>query len=288
MSEYAIPSHDPANAGGLAGTLREVFKKLMQGIDDMLPAKIVTYDRKRNTATVKAQIMVLTTENQLVTRPLHASVPVLALGGGHFVMNFPLKPGDTGWIKANDRDISLYLQSDTETGPNTQRLHSFADGLFIPDVMRHYTLADEDADSAVLQSTEGAVRIALSKEKITHTAPIIEHNAENAVMQSTDGAARITLSKEKITHTAPVIKLNAENTVLQSADGTVRIALSQEKITLTAPTIELQAKEVICQGNLATQGRVIGQGGVTFGNTPAESHRHIGVTIGAEISGGPI
>ncbi len=224
MNEHAIPSHDPANTGGLAGTLREVFKKLMQGIDDMLPAKIVAYDRKRNIATVKAQIMVLTTENHLVSRPLHASVPVLALGGGQFVISFPLKPGDTGWIKANDRDISLYLQSGSEAQPNTQRLHSFADGLFIPDVMRDYTVAEEDTDTAVLQST----------------------------------------------------------------NGKVRISLSSDKIKITAPTIELQAAEVNCTGNFTTDGRVVGRGGVTFGDTPAESHCHNGVRSGIDISGGPV
>ncbi len=109
MNGHAIPSHDPANAGGLAGTLREVFKKFMQGMDDMLPAKIIEYDRASNVATVQPQIMVLTTEKRTVPRPLFASVPVLALGGGDFVLSFPLKPGDSGWIKANDRDIrSIY------------------------------------------------------------------------------------------------------------------------------------------------------------------------------------
>ncbi len=224
MSDNAIPSHDPANAGGLAGTLREVFKKLMQGVDDMLPAKIVAYNRKRNVATVQPQIMVLTTENQTLSRPTLASVPVLALGGGGFIMSLPLKPGDTGWIKASDRDISLYLQSNSEAGPNTQRLHSFADGLFIPDVMRNYTIADEDESNAVLQST----------------------------------------------------------------DGSVRIALWPDKIKLTAQTIELDATEVKCTGNLTTDGRVTGRGGVTFGETPAESHRHNGVESGSGISGGPV
>ncbi len=224
MSDYAIPSHDPANTGGLAGTLREVFKKLMQGVDDMLPAKIVTYDRRRNVATVQPQVMVLTTENQTLSRPTLASVPVLALGGGGFVMNFPLKPGDTGWIKASDRDISLYLQSNSEAGPNTQRLHSFADGLFIPDVMRNYAITDEDE----------------------------------------------------------------ANAVLQSVDGSVRVALWTDKIKLTAQTIELNAAEVNCTGNLTTNGRVTGRGGVTFGDTPAESHRHSGVESGRGISGGPV
>ncbi|MCG1038801.1 MULTISPECIES: Gp138 family membrane-puncturing spike protein [Burkholderiaceae] len=224
MSDYAIPSHDPANTGGLAGTLREVFKKLMQGVDDMLPAKIVGYDRKCNVATVQPQIMMLTTENRTLSRPPLARVPVLALGGGGFVMSFPLKPGDAGWIKASDRDISLYLQSGGEVGPNTQRLHSFADGLFIPDVMRGYTLADED-------------------------------------------------------------KANA---VLQSADGLVRVALWSDKLKLTAPMVELDAANVHCTGNLTADGRVTGRGGVTFGETPAETHRHDGVQRGSDTSGGPV
>ncbi|CAH0447780.1 hypothetical protein LMG10661_03853 [Ralstonia syzygii subsp. syzygii] len=75
---------------------------------------------------------------------------------------------------------------------------------------------------------------------------------------------------------------------MQSADGSVRIALWPDKIKMTSPTIELDAQNVNCTGNLTTEGRVTGKGGVTFGETPAESHRHTNVQNGPDTSGGPV
>jgi len=40
-----------------------------------------------------------------------------------------------------------------EAGPNSLRIHDFADGLFIPDKFRNWTLAAEDEAFAVLQTT---------------------------------------------------------------------------------------------------------------------------------------
>jgi hypothetical protein len=61
--------------------MREVFRKLMQGTDGMLPAVVVSYDRESNTAEVRPTIALLTTSGEVVPRASVARVPVLALGG---------------------------------------------------------------------------------------------------------------------------------------------------------------------------------------------------------------
>lgn len=167
------PSKDPANDGSLAGTYRQVFKKLLQSVDGMLPATVIAADR--DFATVRPQIMVLGTDGSLTSRAQIARVPVFAFGAGGFVLSFPILPGDPGWILASDRDISLYLQAaEREAGPNTLRLHSFEDGLFFPDAARKYALAEEDGTSAVWQSLDGAVRISLGAARVKVTAPLVE------------------------------------------------------------------------------------------------------------------
>lgn len=171
-----LPSKDPADDGTLGGALRSIMRKAMQGVDSMLPAKVLAYDRTNNVATVQPLIAVLTTGGERVARAQIARVPVLALGGGGFVMNFPLKAGDLGWIEASDRDISLYMQSFGESQPNTLRMHSFEDGRFIPDMMKAFDVADVASDSMVIQSADGAVRIELSPSKITFTATEHEFN----------------------------------------------------------------------------------------------------------------
>lgn len=110
-----FPSKDPSfEGGGLAGAFSQILSKFLQSVDDCLPAKVVSYDRKANTATVQPVVAVLSTEGQSLPRANVASVPVLAIGGGQFVINFPLKAGDLGWLKASDRDISLFMQGLTK------------------------------------------------------------------------------------------------------------------------------------------------------------------------------
>lgn len=179
VTDENIPSKDPADEGSLGGALRSVFRKLMQGTDGMLPATVVSYDRTANVATVRPLIALLTTSGETVQRAQVAQVPVMALGGGGFVINFPLQPGDLGWIEASDRDISLFMQSmSDDQPPNTLRLHSFEDGRFIPDVFAAYDVSEVADDAMTIQSLDGAVRLELSPSGIKMTAPDVTINTD--------------------------------------------------------------------------------------------------------------
>lgn len=168
---HAPPSRDPADDGSLLGMAKLILQKFLQGVDDMLPARVVAYDRQTNRAQVVPLVKVLTTSGEQVGRASVASVPVFRFGGGDMVLSFQLKPGDLGWLKANDRDISLAMQSGAESAPNTVRLHSFQDAMFFPDAMRDVVIDGEDTDNAVLQTLDGTVRIALWPDKVKITTP---------------------------------------------------------------------------------------------------------------------
>jgi phage baseplate assembly protein gpV len=172
-SEYSPPSRNPADNDTLIGLFRLVLTKFLQNTDDMLPAKVIAYDRETNRATVQPMVCIVTTGNQQVSRAQIASVPVLTMGGGNGVLSFNLVPGDLGWIKANDRDISVFLQALAQSPPNTLRLHDFSNGLFIPDKMNQFTLNSEDAENAVFQTHDGTVRVALWSNQVKITAPTI-------------------------------------------------------------------------------------------------------------------
>lgn len=165
------PGIDPANIGSLAGFCRELLTAWLRSeVDDMLPAQVLAYDRKTNLAQVKPMVRMVTTNGQQLSRASVASVPVLVMGGGNCLLSFPLKAGDIGWIKASDRDISLFMQHYAEAIPNTKRMHKFEDGLFIPDLIKNFTIADEDADNVVLQWRDSSTRIALGSDKVKITA----------------------------------------------------------------------------------------------------------------------
>lgn len=167
---FAPPSANPADIGSMQGLLRVFGEKLKQNTDDMLPARVVAYDRATNRATVQPLVQMVTTTGERIARAQIPSVPVFQYAGGGFVIAFPLAPGDLGWLKASDRDIGLVLQTLAEAEPNTARTHSFQDGMFFPDVLRQWTLDPADQTSLVIQSTDGATRIAVSQGSVTVTA----------------------------------------------------------------------------------------------------------------------
>lgn len=164
--QHANPSRDPANDESLLGMARQVLDKFLQQIDDCLPARVVSYDRTANRAMVVPLVKLLTTDNRQIGRAQIAAVPVMQFGGNGVALSFDLKAGDLGWIKANDRDISLILQAYKDNAPNTLRKHSFQDAVFIPDVMHGVIIAAEDAHNAVLQTLDGSTRLAVWPEFI--------------------------------------------------------------------------------------------------------------------------
>lgn len=169
---FTQPSASPANLNSLEGAMRVVLTKFLQNTDDMLPAKIIAYDRTTNRAQVQPLISVVSTSGRATSRATIASVPVLQLGGGGFVMSFPISPGDLGWIKANDRDISFFKKNYANSAPNTQRKHTFEDAMFIPDsMMRGVTVAGEDANNLVIQNLAGTVKISWWSSLLKIIAP---------------------------------------------------------------------------------------------------------------------
>jgi hypothetical protein len=160
----------------LTGLLRHVLRSEKKAHEDMLPGEVVAYDRATNLATIQPMIKILTTNNTLVSRGQNTNVPVFAYGGGGFVISFPVKAGDKGWIKANDRDISLYMQAQAEAGPNTQTLHSFNNAMFFPDAMQSFTINEADEASLVIQSLDGTTRFVMGSNSIKMYSGTLTHN----------------------------------------------------------------------------------------------------------------
>lgn len=165
------PSIDPADEDSLVGAFRFIFNKMLQDVNGMLPARVISYDSTTNRAQVQPMIAVLTTDNSQISRAPIASVPVLNLGGGGVLINFKIAPGDLGWLLANDRDISLFLQSYDESKPNTNRKNNFSDSLFIPHIMTNYSIVDDDDELMTIQNLSGTVRIAILADKVRIVAP---------------------------------------------------------------------------------------------------------------------
>lgn len=164
------PNTDAADEGSLAGGLGAALKAYFLGeFEGMLPATVVSYDDSSNRAVIKPLVMVGTTSGTKVSRAQVAGIPVYRFGGGGFFMRFPIKAGDFGWIKANDRDISLVFQrGGLEDWPNTSRMHKFSDAMFFPDTFKQWVISGENADKAVWQTMDGNTCISLGEGEIRH------------------------------------------------------------------------------------------------------------------------
>lgn len=249
--QHANPSRDPANDDSLLGMARQVLDKFLNQIDDMLPARVISYDRATNRAAVMPMVKLLTTDNRQIGRAQVASVPVMMFGGDGVALSFNLKAGDLGWIKANDRDISLLLQGYRDSAPNTLRKHSFQDAVFIPDVMHGVTIAGEDESHAVLQTLDGSVRVAIWPDRVKITKD---------GMHAEVGPANITL-------------LNGASTAELTPAG-ITFATTGASATMGA-------------GGTTYTGHVDFPDGIRVGGIEFGTHKHTGVTPGAGTSGGP-
>lgn len=190
------PSIHPAEEATLTGVIKNAMEKRLQSLDHMMPVEVTAYDRATNRATVKHLIQMQGTDGQKVDRAEVASVRVYQPGNSMFSMSLPIKPGDKGWIMAADRDLSVFQQDvDKTDAPNTRRMHSFQDGLFMPDAMKMGNVPAGEGDRVVIglndggailsfdgggfYFTIGGVKVAITAAGIDITGGEVTHNGKN-------------------------------------------------------------------------------------------------------------
>lgn len=166
-----LTSANQGDQTSLWAALNYSMRQQQLNIDGMLPAKVISFDRKANTATVQPMIHFVGMDNESKPRSKLAKIPVLSIGGGGFHISFPIKAGDLCWIFASDRDINNFLKELKEDKPPHGRIKTFSSGLVIPDVFRQYVINGEDSDAMVIQSTDGSTRISIRGDNIKITAP---------------------------------------------------------------------------------------------------------------------
>ncbi len=198
------PNSDQAGRDELQGGVTEAIRRFfLNEFEGMLPARVVSYNDATNRAVIKPLVMIGTTDGGKVSRAEVANIPVYRFGGGGFFMRFPVKPGDLGWLKANDRDISLVFQrGGLEDWPNTERLHKFSDAMFFPDTFKSWVIDGANADAAVWQSIDGSVCISLHAGKVRIEAPLVEIDTPllDITAAQTNIAGSVAITGPSLTH----------------------------------------------------------------------------------------
>lgn len=150
------PSRNPADEDSLAGVIKLAVEKALQNTDGMMPVEVVAYDRATNRATVKHLVQMQGANGEKVDRANVSSVRVQQPGNAKFSISLPIKPGDKGWLMAADRDISTFQQDINRVdAPNTRRMKSFSDGLFVPDSMNMGDVPTPEGDRVVIGNVGG-------------------------------------------------------------------------------------------------------------------------------------
>ena len=172
-----IQNFNPALCVSEEGIDRMRELNLKKELKVCFPAVVVSFDRAKGRAEVQPAITMTTTAGEQVERSA-ISVPVHYPGGGGFLLSFPLKQGDTGWLLCSDEDISFFVQTGKVSAPGIFRRHDLADSFFIPDSLvtglNKPSFASDDSSAAVLQSTDGSTKISMAAGKIILKASAIE------------------------------------------------------------------------------------------------------------------
>lgn len=157
---------NPSDHESMPAAMMKLLRDHNMDTNGCLPAIVESYDRSTNTATVTPVIHRVTVDNKKVPRQSISGINVLALGAGGFVVNFPVKKGDLGWLHASDRDLDSFKKGLSAVHPDTCRTHSFEDGIFVPDIFRKYTIQGEHADEMVVSSIDGNNRVAIGHNRV--------------------------------------------------------------------------------------------------------------------------
>lgn len=151
-----------SNKGDFTAAIRKYIRDyIRENLDDMLPAKVISYDSNTNRATVQPLISIQDQAGNKIQRAPISNIPVQRPGGNGFFISFPLKAGDFGWLKATDRDYSLMMQSEKTESPNTERFHSFGDSMFFPDTLSGWA-GNVSGDDLSIRNKSGTTSLGMA------------------------------------------------------------------------------------------------------------------------------
>lgn len=127
---------------------------------------ILSFDYNAMTVDVKP-IVKYPDEEKFQSCPPILAVPIAPIMGGSFVFRPWYKPGDIGVVVYLDRDSDNAISDGGEAEPNTERLHSGDDAIFLGGIASGSKKVSGLPQEAICLSTEGAgVYIAVKQNEI--------------------------------------------------------------------------------------------------------------------------
>ena len=96
------------------------------------------------------------TSDVLLPYPVLIQCPVFIIQGGGAYLTMPIKPGDTGLVLFNDREITTWLKTGQVVPPQNQRTHDLSDGIYFGGIRNLLNvIANYNTTFASLTDTSG-------------------------------------------------------------------------------------------------------------------------------------
>lgn len=209
-------------AQDLGASLSGAITQALMQVEGMLPAKVVKVDRTTGRVSVQPMIQMGDTGGNKITRAIVPNIPIMTMGAGGIFASFPILVGDLGFVFAADRDTSLFYQSQGGMDwPNTERIHQFGDGGFLPLKLFNFSIAGGVlSDGFSLQTDDGSTFVTLKAGEVQINAAMIkivgdvEHtgNLTRTGDTTTTGAAINNGKNVGSTHTHTGVESGPSNT----------------------------------------------------------------------------
>lgn len=174
----SIPSYNPADTQSMAGNMRIFSDYLLNLIESCQPCVVQSVDYSTNTVIVQPAINISTTVGEYIQREV-IKLTAWRFASGGFLIHYPIKQGDTGWMIAADKDTSLFKQEKKVADPNTNLKHQYSQGFFIPDKISGFNVSFDDNGRLVFQNESGSEKISIGDGDTKIVSTNLSINATN-------------------------------------------------------------------------------------------------------------
>ena len=163
-------------AQDLGASLSGAITQALMQVDGMLPARVVKVDRATGRVSVQPMVQMGDTGGNKITRAVVPNIPIMTMGAGGIFASFPVQVEDLGFVFSADRDTSLFYQSQGGMDwPNTERLHQFGDGGFLPLKLFNFSIAGGVlSDGFSLQTDDGSTFVTLKAGEVQITSAMVK------------------------------------------------------------------------------------------------------------------
>jgi hypothetical protein len=118
----------------LQKAIESCIKTALEHVHTALPAKIVSYAYKKQTASIKPLVRHILPDGSSIELPIINNVPVSFQRSGEASLTMPVKKDDTGIMLCSEKSIDLWLSNGKDSTPNSSRKFDLSDAFFIPGI----------------------------------------------------------------------------------------------------------------------------------------------------------